>query len=193
MSKLLKSHETLPNLTEDGGDSPEDGLELSPHPLNIADPQIFMLSEAIKNTLESSFTGLQSTLTDISAQMEKIASRPSPFHAQRAGNRISTRTPPSTGTRVSTSRHRAATLADSSPPPRHRADISADGSPTPSSQCGGGGGGGVFQITGKTYPRKMRAVTVMQLVCFLLRAYQYYPWIANSESSKIILIKPVNH
>ena len=32
MSKRLKRHETLPNLTEDGGDSPEDGFELSPHP-----------------------------------------------------------------------------------------------------------------------------------------------------------------
>ena len=100
MSKQLKRHETLQNLTEDGYDSPEDGLELSPHPLNIADPQIFMLSEAIKNTLESSFTRLQSTLTDISAQMEKIALRPSPFHAQRANDRISTRTSPSTHTRV---------------------------------------------------------------------------------------------
>ena len=141
MSKRLKRHETLPNLTEDGGDSPEDGLELSPHPLNIADPQIFVLSEAIKHTLESSFTGLQSTFTDISAQMEKIASRPSPFHAQRADDRISTRTPPSTHTRVSTSCHRAATSVDGSPPCRHRADISEDGSPEPSSQYGGGGGG----------------------------------------------------
>ena len=93
MSKRLKCHETLPNLTEDGGDSPEDGLALSSPPLRIVDPQIFMLSEAIKNTLESSFTGLRSTLTDISAQMEKIASRPSPFHAHRANDRISTRTP----------------------------------------------------------------------------------------------------
>ena len=155
-----------------------------------------MLSEAIKNTLESSFTGPQSTLTDISAHMEKIASRPSPFHAQRADDRISTRTPPSAHTSVSTSRHRAATSADGSPPRRHRADISADGSPTPSSQYGGGGGGGgggVFQITGKTYPREMRAVTVMRLVCFLLRTYRYYPRRANSESSKIILIKPLNH
>ena len=72
MSKWLKCHETLPNLTEDGGDSPEDGLALSSPPLRIVDPRIFMLSEAIKNTLESSFTGLRSTLTDISAQMEKI-------------------------------------------------------------------------------------------------------------------------
>ena len=109
----------------------------------LADPQIFMLSEAIKNTLESSFTGLRSTLTDISAQMVKIASRPSPFHAQRADDRISTRTPPSTHTRVSTSRHRAAISADSSPPRRHRVDISADSSPMPSSQCGGGGGRGL--------------------------------------------------
>ena len=138
MSKRLKRHETLPKLNEDGRDSPEDGLELSPHPLSIADPQIFMLSEAIKNTLESSFTGLQSTLTDISTQMEKIASRPSPFHAQRADDR----TPPSTHTRVSTSRARATTSADGSPPHRHHAGISADGSPMPFNQYGGGGGGG---------------------------------------------------
>ena len=62
MSKRLKRHETLPNSTEDGGDSPEDGLALSSPPLHIADPRIFMLSEAVKNTLESSFTGLRSTL-----------------------------------------------------------------------------------------------------------------------------------
>ena len=127
--------------------------------------------------------------------MEKIASRPSPFHAHRADDMISTRTPPSTHTSVSASRHCAATSADGSPPCRHRADILADGSPTPSDQYGGGvgGGGGVFQITGKTYPRKMRAVTVMRLVCFLLRTYQDYPRRANSESSNIILIKPLNH
>ena len=188
MSKRLKRHETLPNLTEDGGDSPEDGRYL-----HLADPQIFMLSEAIKNTLESSFTGLRSTLTDISAQMEKIALRPSPFHAHRADDRISTRTPPSTHTSVSASRHRAATSADCSPPRRHHAYILVDGSPTPSAQYGGGGGGGVFQITGKTYPRKMRTVAVMRLVCFLLRTYQDYPRRASSKSSKIILIKPLNH
>ena len=73
--------------------------------------------------------------------MEKIAPRPSPFHAQRADDRISTRTPPSTHTSVSTSHHRAPTSADGSPPRHHCADISADGSPTPYSQYGGGGGG----------------------------------------------------
>ena len=47
-----------------------------------------MLSEAIKQTLSSSFTGLQSTLTAISTQMKRIASRSSPFHAHpdRRGN-----------------------------------------------------------------------------------------------------------
>ena len=132
-SKRLKRHETIPNLTAD------DGIE-SPHPLGIADPQFFMLSEAIKNTLESSFTGLQSTLTNISTQMERMASRPSSFHAQRADDRISIRTPSSTHTRVSASRHHAATSADGSPPRHHRADNSADGSPAPSIQYGGGGG-----------------------------------------------------
>ena len=116
MSKRLKRHKTIPNLIADDVASPEDGIE-SPHPLGIADPQIFMLSEAIKNTLESSFTGLQSTLTNISTQME----RPSSFHAQRADDRISIRTPSSTRTRVSASRHRAATSVDGSPPRRHRA------------------------------------------------------------------------
>ena len=72
MSKRLKRHETIPNLTADDVASPEDGIE-SPHPLGIAAPRMFMLSEAIKNTLESSFTGLQSTLTNISTQMERIA------------------------------------------------------------------------------------------------------------------------
>ena len=126
--KQLKRHDTLPNLMQDDLGSPDrnDGLVLSPHPpADIVDPQIFMLSEAIKSTLTSSFTGLQSTLTDISAQMERIASRPSSFHAHRADNRISIRTPTSTHTRVSPRRHHAAT--------------SADGSPAPSSQSGGGG------------------------------------------------------
>ena len=99
-----------------------------------------MLSEAIKQTLSSSFSGLQSTLTDISTQMERIASRPSPIHAHRADDRISLRTPTSTHARVSPRRHRAAT--------------SADGSPSPSSHGGGGGGGGVFQIVGETYPQE---------------------------------------
>ena len=86
--KQLKRHDTLPNLIQDDLGSPDnnDGLVLSPQnpPANIADPQIFMLSEAIKSILTSSFTGLHSTLTDISAQMERIASKPSSFHAHRA-------------------------------------------------------------------------------------------------------------
>ena len=166
MSKRLKRHETIPNLTADDVASPEDGIE-SPHPQGIADPQIFMLSEAIKNTLESSFSGLQSTLTNISTQMERIASRPTSFHAQRADTRISIRTPSSTHTSVYASRQSAATSADGSPPRRHRADNSADGSPAPSIQYGGG----IFQMLGETYPRKMRAMPVMQLVCFLQRTY----------------------
>ena len=99
-NRQLKHHDTLPNLTEtqtDLGspDSRHDGLNLPPDPTAIADPRIFMLSEAIKRTLDSSFTGLQSTLTAISTQMERIASRPLPFHAHGAGGRISLRTPPS--------------------------------------------------------------------------------------------------
>ena len=119
--KQLKHHDTLPNLLQDDLGSPDsnDGLVLSPQnpPADIADPQISMLSEAIKSTLTSSFTGLQSTLTDISAQMERIASRPSSFHAHRADDRISIRTPTSTHTRVSPRHHRAATSADASPAP----------------------------------------------------------------------------
>ena len=70
-NRQLKRHDTLPNLTEtqtDLGspDSRHDGLNLPPDPTAIADPRIFMLSEAIKWTLDSSFTGLQSTLTAIS-------------------------------------------------------------------------------------------------------------------------------
>ena len=131
-NRQLKRHDTLPNLTEtqtDLGspDSRHDGLNLPPDPTAIADPWIFMLSEAIKRTLDSLFTGLQSTLTAISNQMERIASRPSPFHAHGAGGRISLRTPTSARARVSPRRHRAAT--------------SEDGSPSPSSQSGGGGGG----------------------------------------------------
>ena len=104
-NRQLRRHETLPNLTaqDDLGtpDSRHDGLGLPHHPTDIADPRIFMLSEAIKQTLSSSFTGIQSTLTDISTQMERIASRPSPFHAHRANDRISLRTPTSTRARVS--------------------------------------------------------------------------------------------
>ena len=127
-NRQLKRHDTLPILPEtqtDLGspDSRHDGLSLPPDPTAIADPRIFMLSEAIKQTLDSSFTGLQSTLTAISTQMERIASRPSPFHAHGAGGRISLRTPTSARTRVS--------------PRRHRATTSADGSPSPSSQSGG--------------------------------------------------------
>ena len=107
-------------------DSCHDGLGLPSHPTDIADPWIFMLSEAIKQTLSSSFNGLQSTLTTISTQMERIASRPSPIHASRADDRISLRTPTSTCARVSPCRHRIAT--------------SADGSPSPSSHSVGGGG-----------------------------------------------------
>ena len=128
MSQQLRRHETLPDLTtrDDLGapHSRHDGLP--PPPTDIADPRIFMLSEAIKRTLSSSFTGLQSTLTDISTQMERIISRPSPFHAHRADDMISFRTPTSTRVGVSPRRHRAAT--------------SADGSPSPSSHSGGGGG-----------------------------------------------------
>ena len=191
MSKRLKRHETLPNLTEDGGDSPEDGLALSSPAYSR--PTDFYVVEAIKNTLESSFTGLRSTLTDISAQMEKIALKPSPFHAHRADDRISTRTPPSTHTSVSASHHRAATSEDGFPPRRHHADILGGTAPQLPPANMEGGGGGVFQITGKTYPRKIRAVTVMRLVCFLLRTYQDYPRRASSESSKILLLKPLNH
>ena len=131
-----------------------------------------MLSEAIKQTLSSSFNGLQSTLTAIPTQMERIALRPSPIHAPRADDRISLRTPTSTRARVS--------------PRRHRAANSADGYPSPSSHSGGGGGG-VFHIAGETYPRKMRIV--MQLVGFLWRislSLYCHKWGANSEYSRIV-------
>ena len=121
MSQQLRRHETLPDLStpDDLGipDSRHDGLGLPSHPTDIADPHIFMLSEAIKQTLSSSFNGLQSTLTAISTQMERIASRPSPIHAPRADDRISLRTPTSTRARVSPCRHHAATSADGSPSP----------------------------------------------------------------------------
>ena len=121
-NRQLKRHETLQNLTEtqtDLGspDSCHDGLNLPPDPTAIADPRIFMLSEAIKRTLDSSFIGLQSNLTAISTQMERIASRPSPIHAHGAGSRISLRTPTSARARVSPRRHRAATSVDGSPSP----------------------------------------------------------------------------
>ena len=91
-NRQLKRHDTLPNLTEtqtDLGspDSRHDGLNLPYDPTAIADPRIFMLSEAIKRTLDSSFTGLQSTITAISTQMERIASRPSPFWRGMVGRR----------------------------------------------------------------------------------------------------------
>ena len=129
MSQQLRRHETLPDSsTQDDLGVPDSchGLGLPSHPTDIADPRIFMLSEAIKQTLSSSFSGLQSTLTDISTQMERIASRPSPIHAHQADDRISLRTPTSTRARVSPRRHRAAT--------------SADGSPSSHSEGGGGGG-----------------------------------------------------
>ena len=175
-NRQLKRHDTLPNLTTQpdlgSPDSRHDVLSLPPDPTSIADPRIFMLSEAIKQTLDSSFTGLQSTLTAISTQMERLASRPSPFHAHGAGGRISLRTPTSARTGVSPRRHRAAT--------------SADGFPSPSSQSGGGGGG-VFQMAGETYPRKMRTV-MMLLVCFLRKKYLCLLWHrrVNSESTRII-------
>ena len=77
MSQQIRRHETLPDLTtqDDLGvpDSRHDGLGLPSHPTDIADPRIFILSEVIKQTPSSSFTGLQSTLTAISTQMERIA------------------------------------------------------------------------------------------------------------------------
>ena len=76
MSQQLRRHETLPDLsTQDDLGVPDclhDGLGLPSHPTDIADPRIFMLSEVIKQTLSSSFSGLQSTLTDISTQMGTI-------------------------------------------------------------------------------------------------------------------------
>ena len=106
-NRQLRHHETLPDLTtqDDLGtpDSRHDGLGL---PTDITDPRIFMLSEAIIQTLNSSFTGLQSTLTDISTQMERIALRSSPFHAHRAGDMISLRTHTSTRAKVSPRCHR---------------------------------------------------------------------------------------
>ena len=72
MSQQLRRHETLPDLStpdELGVPDSRHGLGLPSHPTDIADPRIFMLSEAIKQTLSSSFNGLQSTLTAISTQM----------------------------------------------------------------------------------------------------------------------------
>ena len=64
-NRQLKRHDTLPNLTTQtalgSSDSRPDGLGLPHDPTAIADPRIFVLSEAIKQTLDSSFTGLQST------------------------------------------------------------------------------------------------------------------------------------
>ena len=135
-NRQLKHHNTLPNLTEtqtDLGspDNRQDGLNLPPDPTAIADPRIFMLPEAIKRTLDSSFAGLQSTLTAISTQMPM-----GPAVGSRLGHLpllvlecplavivpLLRRTAP----------HR---------PPANR-----------------GGGGGVFQIAGETCPRKMRTV-----------------------------------
>ena len=69
-NRQLKRHDTLPNLTTQTAlgspDSRPDGLDLPPDPTAIADPWNFVLSEAIKQTLDSSFTGLQSTLIAIS-------------------------------------------------------------------------------------------------------------------------------
>ena len=94
-NRQLKRHDTLPTLTTQtdlgSPDSCHDGLSLPPDTTAIADPQIFMLSEAIKQMLDSSFTGLQSTLTAISTQMERIASRPSPFHAHAMGPAVGSR------------------------------------------------------------------------------------------------------
>ena len=87
MSQQLRPHETLPDLStpDDLGvpDSRHDGLGLPSHPTDIADPRISLFSEAIKQPLSSSFNGLQSTLTAISTQMERIASRPWPIHAHQ--------------------------------------------------------------------------------------------------------------
>ena len=56
MSQQLRRHETLPDLStlDDLGvpDSRHDGLGLPSHPTDIADPRIFMLSEAIKFFLQ---------------------------------------------------------------------------------------------------------------------------------------------
>ena len=67
-NRQLKRHDPLPNLTTQTAlgspDSRPDGLGLPPDPTAIADPRIFVL--ATKQTLDSSFTGLQSTLTPYS-------------------------------------------------------------------------------------------------------------------------------
>ena len=161
MSQQLRRHETLPDLStpDDLGvpGSRHDGLGLPSHPTDIADPRIFMLSEAIKQTLSSSFSGLQSTLTDISTQIERIASRPSPIHAHRADDRISLRTPTSTRARVSPCRHRAATSA------------------------------GGFQIAGETYPRKMRIVMQLVCFLRRISLSLYcHKWGASSKYSRIV-------
>ena len=109
----LRRHATLNNLLQDDLESPDDShddLGLPNQPPNIADPRIFMLSETILTTIRTSFAGLETTLKDISKNMEKIASGPSSFHALRADDRVSTRTP----TSVSAHHHHACP-ADGSP------------------------------------------------------------------------------
>ena len=65
MIQQLRRHETLPDLTtqDDLGapDCRHDGLGLPPHPTDIVDPHIFMLLEAIKQSLSSSFMIVRTT------------------------------------------------------------------------------------------------------------------------------------
>ena len=149
----LRRHKTVSDLSTKNGSDDQENVDLSVPSSDISDPRIFMISEAISRSLQSSFKGLETTIENLSKDIHRLASASSSKHALRAddGNspqsvaysssklansranvRISTYTPKSARLRAG--------VVDS--PPIH-ADSLAGVSPAPSTASEGGSPMGV--------------------------------------------------
>ena len=75
----LSRHRTVSALSQEGS-SDQENVDLTVTSPDISDPQIFMITEAISRSLQSSFKGLENTLGSLSKDIHKLASDSSSKH-----------------------------------------------------------------------------------------------------------------
>ena len=76
----LSRQKTVSDLSQEGS-AEQENVDLTVTSPDISDPQIFMITEAISRSLQSSFKGLENTLGSLSKDIHKLASDSSSKHA----------------------------------------------------------------------------------------------------------------
>ena len=77
----LRRHKTVSDLSTQDGSDDQENVDLSVPSLDISDPGIFMITEAISHSLQSSFKGLGTTIGNLSKDIHRLASASSSKHA----------------------------------------------------------------------------------------------------------------